>query len=371
MTEAFTPMDVTYTHLCAWKVVGGISIPPNSEDLILASGKDWTYVLASDIDAQCANIDRGQALADLLLQGVFAPEKSGTLEERLIAQIDEIRQARRQKTAGSSVLLFKGTGQVEFCLTGTAREQDDYLLTFDAYDKDAIREKYVHQHRSMQLALALESKSRVRFEQVTTGIYCTRDDGRVLYSFSGLVGRADLTVSSPLSTEQVQSISQRFPVLNADTNLVSTARLFSDMAIYGREPFRAFLAGWNALEILVNKSFKEYENRLFNALNMTLQPVMAALFLAQVRKTLEGKHNLVNRFTLVSAVLLPGQDAADAETDLLAFKSIKKNRDEISHGDAFDEANLPVNELHNLLMKYLAAHAARTTSGISPATLAT
>jgi len=370
MTAVVTSMEVTYTHVCAWKVIGGISVPANSGSQVLASGQDWTYELTNDIDGQCANSDRGMALAGLMLQGLFAPEMAGTMEERLAGQIEEIRQTRRQKIANSSLLLFKGTGLVEFQLSGSAREQDDYLLTFDAYDKDAIREKYAHQHRSMQLALALESSSRVRFEQVTTGIYCTDSTGRTLYSVTFSVGSADATGSSLLSSEQVQSISQRFPVLSADTNLVSTTRLFSDMAIYGREPFRAFLSGWNAQEILINKSFKEYESRYFNALNMALQPEMAALFLAQVRKTLEGKHNLVSRFTLVSAVLLPDQSALEAEADLLAFKRIKKLRDEISHGDDVDETNLPVHELHNLLMKYLAAHAARSISCTSPAALA-
>ncbi len=370
MTAVVTSMEVTYTHVCAWKVIGGISVPANSENQVLASGKGWTYALTNDIDGHCANSDRGLALAGLMLQGLFAPEMAGALEDRLAAQMEEIRQTRRQKTANSSLLLFKGTGLVEFQLSGNAREQDDYLLTFDAYDKNAIRERYAHQHRSMQLALALESSSRVRFEQVTTGIYCTDTTGRTLYSVTFSGGRADLTVSSPLSAEQVQSISQRFPVLSADTNLASTARLFADMAIYGREPFRAFLSGWNAQEILVNKSFKEYESLFFNALNMALQPEMAALFLAQVRKTLEGKHNLVSRFALVSAVLLPEQSASEAEADLVAFKRIKKIRDEISHGDDVDETDLPVHELHSLLMKYLAAHAARSTSCTSPAALA-
>ena len=370
MTAVVTSMAVTYTHICAWKVIGGLSVPANSGSHVLTSGQDWTYELTNDIDEQSANSDRGLALAGLMLQGLFAPEMAGTLEERLAAQMEEIRQTRRQKTANSSLLLFKGTGLVEFQLTGNAREHEDYLLTFDAYDKDAIREKYAHQHRSMQLALALESSSRVRFEQVTTGIYCTDSTGRTLYSVTFSGGRADVTVSSPLSVEQAQSISRRFPVLCADTNLASTARLFSDMAIYGREPFRAFLSGWNAQEILVNKSFKEYESLFFNALNMALQPEMAALFLAQVRKTLEGKHNLVSRFALASAVLLPDQSASEAEADLVAFKRIKKIRDEISHGDDVDEINLPVHELHSLLMKYLAAHAARSTSRTSTAALA-
>lgn len=360
-------MEVMYTHVCTWKIIGGITLPANSKNQVLASGQDWTYELTNDIDGQCAISDRGGALAGLMLQGIFAPEMIGTLEDRLKAQIDEIRQTRRQKTANSTLILFKGTGLVEFQLAGNAREHDDYLLTFDAYDKEAIREKFAHQHRSMQLAISLESSSRVRFEQVTTGTYCTDSTGRTLYSMTFTGGRADLTVSSPLSSEQAQSISHRFAVFSADSKLASTARLFSDMAIYGREPFRAFLSGWNAQEILINKSFKEYEGFFFNAINISLQPDMAALFLAQARKTLEGKHNLVSRFALVSAVLLPEQSASEAQADLLAFKRIKKIRDEISHGDDVDETNLPVHDLHNLLMKYLAAHAARSIKFASPA----
>jgi hypothetical protein len=71
------------------------------------------------------------------------------------------------------------------------------------------------------------------------------------------------------------------------------------------------------------------------------------------------KHNLIDRFTLVSSVLLPSQGAAEAAADLATFKSIKKQRDEIAHGAAFEESRLPVVELSDLLMKYLAAHAAQ------------
>ncbi len=40
---------------------------------------------------------------------------------------------------------------------------------------------------SMQLALALESKTRVRFEEATAGTYCTDAAGHTVYSltFSG------------------------------------------------------------------------------------------------------------------------------------------------------------------------------------------
>ncbi len=129
------------------------------------------------------------------------------------------------------------------------------------------------------------------------------------------------------------------------------------MATYGREPFRVFVSGWAALEILIKKTFREYEERFFSTLTIPHQPDMAALFLDRIRKTMGDKHNLIDRFTLVSSVLLPSQTTADAAADLSTFKRIKQQRDEIAHGAAFDESKLPVSELNDLLMKYLAAHA--------------
>ena len=85
-------------------------------------------------------------------------------------------------------------------------------------------------------------------------------------------------------------------------------------------------------------------------------------FLADIRKTMEGKHSLVDRFTLVSSVLLPTQAAEAAEADLSTFKRIKKLRDEIAHGSTTDEDGLPIDELSKLLLKYLAARTERATS---------
>lgn len=359
MTYAPTPATMTFTHLCAWRVIGGIGMPPSSPAVPLASGAGWSYSLTNDIDAACANSDRGLALAHLTLQGIFGPEKVGTLDDRLAAEVAEIKTTRRQRTSGSPLLLFQGTGQLDITIGQHAQRHADFILTFDAYDKTDIRSRYAHQHRAMQLALALEPKTRVRFEEATSGTFCTSADGSTVYSLNFSGGNADLTVSSPLQPEATASMAARFALFHASADLGSTLRLFADMASYKREPFRVFVSGWAALEILIKKTFKEHEERFFSAMQIPHQPDMAALFLARIRQSMGDKHNLIDRFTLVSSVLLPSQGAAEAAADLATFKSIKKQRDEIAHGAAFEESRLPVVELSDLLMKYLAAHAAQ------------
>lgn len=360
MTPIPTPISMTYTHLCAWRVIGGIGMPPDTDEVPLASGEGWSYSLTRSIDAVCAMADRGLALGHLALHGFFGPAKVGTLEERLASEIEEIRDARRKTIGGYPLLLFNGYGHTDVVVSNTARERNDYILTFDAFDKGAIRHKYVHQHRAMQLALALESKTRVRFDEATSGTYCTNMEGHTVYSLS-FSSSAEATTSSALTLQGSEAVVQRFALLSKSTELASSVRLYADMATYGRESFRVFISGWTALEILIQKTFKEYEERFFSTLSIPHQPEMATKFLARMRQTMSDKHNLVDRFMLVSSVLLPEQDTDAAEADLATFKRIKQQRDEIAHGSAFDESRLPVVELSDLLMKYLTAHATPAT----------
>jgi len=371
MRQSPATVPMTYTHLCAWRVIGGIGMPSDLDTVTLASGEGWSYSLMRDIDKAFAVSDRGAALAFLALQGIFGPAKVGTLEERLAEEIKELQEARRNKTGSYPILLFAATGPVDVTLGNSAQQRDEYVLTFDAFDKAAIRQRFVRQHRAMQLALALESKARVRFDEATVGTYCTNADGHTVYSLSISGGKAEIIVASPLDPEATETVAQRFELLSTSTKLDSAVRLYADMAIYGREPFRVFISGWAALEILINKTFKELEERFFSTLAIPHQPEMSAKFLAAVRRTMEGKHSLIDRFTLVSSVLLPKQAAEAAEADLSAFKLIKKLRDEIAHGSTFDEGGMPIDELSDLLLKYLAADTERTTGAASAPASAT
>ena len=364
MTQPSTVSAMTYTHVRAWLVIGGIGMPQGVDTLPLTSGDGWSFSLEKDIDAACALSDRGAALGHLALQGIFGPAKVGTLDERLADELNEIRQARRNRTGSYPVLLFKALGPVDVSIGNSAQHRADFVLTFDAFDKAAIRQQYVRQHRSVQLALAMESKGRVRFDEITTGTYCTNADGLTVYSLTMTGGNAELIVASPLLPEAADRLHRRAGHLNKSADLESCMRLFADMAIYGREPFRVFNSGWSALEILINKTFRDYEERFFSALQVPHQAELAAMYLDSVRKKMEGKHSLMDRFTMVSAVLLPEQSKEAALADVAAFKEIKQLRDTVAHGSAFDEAGMPVSQLCDLLMKYLAAHTSRAMGAL-------
>jgi len=356
MNQLPSRVSMTFTHVRAWRIIGGIGMPVDSDCMKLAAGGNWSYTLVKTIDDSFEKCDQGMALGHLALQGIFGPAKIGTLEDRLASEVEEIRLARSKKMGGSPLLLFVGNGEIDVSVSEPAQQREDYILTFDAFDKEAIRQQFAHQHRSMQLALTLESKSRVRFDQVATGVYCTNTDGHTVHSLSFALN-AEATVSSALAQDGADTIARRFALLNKSSQLESTVRLFADMATYGREPFRVFISGWTAFEILIKKTFRDYEKKFFGDVQIPHQRELADQFLTRFRETMIKNINVIDQFLVVSSVLLPAQDSDVAENDLSIFKKIKKVRDEIAHGSAFDESRLPVVELSDLLMKYLAAHA--------------
>ena len=131
MTQPSAAIAMTYAHVRAWLVIGGIGMPQGVDALPLTSGDGWSYSLVKDIDAACALSDRGAALGHLALQGIFGPAKVGTLDERLADELNEIRQARRNRTGSYPVLLFEATGPVDVTIGNSAQHREDFVLTFD------------------------------------------------------------------------------------------------------------------------------------------------------------------------------------------------------------------------------------------------
>lgn len=349
-----------FTHVRAWAVMDGIRMPQGETSVVLAATAHGAYSLEQDITEVMHFIDRGQAIGRAMLAGGLLGQSQGTSkEERLQASLAALHEERNRQIGTLPVLLFVAHGEVDVQFDPPLHEDDDKVVSFDAFDKGSVRRQFEHGHRAMQLALALDSGARMRFHEVGGGTYCTMPSGKPFHSISFHMG-AEGSVSRSFMPGSVPSIERRFAMLNRQTELASTVRLFADMAAFGQEPFRAFVSGWTALEILVKKSFKEYESEFYEGLTFPHQPELAQQFLQRARTSLGKAHNVRDQFLAMSAVLLPQQSPADAKADLDAFLTIKKQRDNIAHGGEFDIPRLPLAELNRLLMKYLAAHADRT-----------
>ncbi|MFY9527742.1 MAG: hypothetical protein WAR24_02425 [Candidatus Acidiferrales bacterium] len=121
------------------------------------------------------------------------------------------------------------------------------------------------------------------------------------------------------------------------------------------DPLRSFLAAWSVFEIFVNKAFVAYEASFFDSMLGEGHPDVQRKYLERIRQVMKDKYRLVDRFAAISFQLSP----ATSDEDVKRVLRTKKVRDDLFHGDAVDEANLPVMAIRDLASKYLRLHVER------------
>lgn len=345
-----------YLYSAAWSVIGGISLRDDSQPIELPSSENCRFVLTRDPDSLLANIDQGSAVRHLMLKGLVGQRGEADLTTALKAEIEEIKAKRKKETGCQAVLVVEAHGEIDAALKEPLREHEGFIITFDAVDKQAVKQVHRSEIEAMKLAVAFETEVPSRFAALSEGTYLINEAGKIIHSISLSVTGVEVSVSRSLSTEVVGRISERYAMLKQANNLDSVQRLFSQMADYGTDRLRAFLSGWAALEILIAKLFKTYEQVFLSPLTSAGQPTLRERFLGRIRSVMKDKYRLADKFIAVAAVLFPGADDNAVQEDYEEFCQLKERRDSIFHGDEFSEKDLPVHELTSLFRKYLLAH---------------
>ena len=328
-----------YTYTAAWAVVGGGALQEESQLTVPASSESAQFILTRDPDTLLARVDEASALGLLMFMGGYE-----NFQTALASVIEEIKAERNKKIAAKTVLVFQTHGEIDTSVKEPLREFDTFVGCFDAVDKNSVRQLHQTNIETMKVAVAFESDPPSRFAYLTDGIHLLNDSGKPVYSFTPSMN-LELFRSTPLSEEATNRIRDRYTALNQANDIDSVYRLFSQMAEYGTDRLKAFLLGWAALEILIAKSFKSYEQ----------QPRLRELFLARIKDVMKDKYRLTDKFIAVTAVLFPSIDDAEAQKNYEDFRKLKNLRNSISHGEAFSEKDLPVHELAALLRKYVVA----------------
>jgi hypothetical protein len=116
--------------------------------------------------------------------------------------------------------------------------------------------------------------------------------------------------------------------------------------------YRAFLASWSAVEILVGKLFAEYHARLVADLRNAHQSPGLQVYLNRISTVMDGKYNLADKFAVLTVYL----DDTNSENEVAKFIALKKIRDQLSHGEDIDDAKLPTKDVQSLFDKYIRHH---------------
>ena len=344
-----------YTYASAWSVIGGISLPSDSQPIELSRSDRGRFVLTVDPDSLLATIDRGTAVGYLMLKGFVGQRGQADFPTALASEVEEIKTERRKKAGAQPILVFEVQGEVEASITEPSREHEDFIVAFDVVEKQAIRRAHRGTMEAMKLALAFESEVPSRFAVLSGGVYLTNAAGKTVYSITFSTS-AEGFGSTPLTPEGQDRISARFGSLQQVNDFDQVQRLFSQMADFETDRLKAFLSGWAALEILIAKSFKTYEEVFLSPFRNAGQSTLRERFLQRIKGVMKDKYRLTDKCLAVSAVLFPAVPDTTVQDDLKKFGRLKGLRDSIYHGDEFSEKDLPVHELASLLRRYMLAH---------------
>lgn len=353
-----------YTYTAAWAVVGGISLRDEGLEIVLASSQNAQFILTRDPDTLLARVDEASAVARLLMKGLVGQRGTVDFQIALASEVEEIRAERKKKVGAQAVLVFQGHGEIEASVTEPVREHDTFVLTFDAVEKNSVRQLHETDIEAMKVAVAFESDAPSRFAYLSDGTYLIDGAGKPVYSFSFSMN-AEGFISTPLSEEAAKRIGKRYMALNQEKEIDSVERLFSQMADFDTDRLKAFLSGWVALEILIAKSFKSYEQAFLSPFTNAEQPTLRERFLARIKGVMKDKYRLTDKFIAVTAVLFPDIEDAEAQKNYGDFCKLKGLRDSIFHGEPFSEKDLPVHELAALLRKYAIARIATPNKALN------
>jgi hypothetical protein len=355
-----------YSYSAAWSVIGGISLPTDREPIELCCSKSCRFVLTRDPDSLLGNIERGAAVGRLMLKGLVGQRGTAEFPIALEAEIEEIKAERKKKTGANVVLVVEAYGEIDATIHRPAHELEGFVVTFDAVDKQAVRRAHQPEIDAMKSAVAFDSEVPSRFAALSEGTYLTDEGGKIVYSISFSMS-AEGSVSTNLSTEGSDRISARYSMLKQANDLDSVQRLFSQMADLGTDRLKAFLSGWAALEILIAKAFKTYEQAFLSPLTNAGQPTLRERFLGRIKVVMKDKYRLTDKFMAVAAVLFPAAPDTELQEDYEKFGRLKELRDSIYHGNEFSEKDLPVHDLAALLRKYVLAHIETSVAPSAPA----
>ncbi len=322
-----------YSYSATWAVVGGIALPNDSECFHRAcSLHEFSICADTRSYSLLSNFERGDALARLMLKGMVGQRGATEFPIALEAEIKEIRAERKNKTGAQAVLALEAQGDIAAKFDRPAQEQDGYIITFDAVDKQEVKRAHQSEIEAMKSALAFESDVPSRFAALSENTYLIDELGTIIYSINLSVS-VEMTTSSPLSSDEAKRIGERYGKLRQANDLTSVQRLFSQTADFGMDRLRAFLSGWASLEILIAKSFNAYEQDFLSPLADAGQPVLRERFLGRIRDVMRDKYRLTDKFVAVAAVLFPAVHDAELQEDYAQFCRFKKLRDLIYHGD--------------------------------------
>jgi hypothetical protein len=228
-----------YTFLSA-HAVQGIAHPVGEADVPLFHdpARGIRVFLTADAVAHLHLLNRHLALLSMMLRAMVGNPLGADFPEALTEETAKVARQRSDSIGTNPVVIVEIGGEVEAAIPHNAREIQDFIVCFDAFDKKALKARLASQVSAVLTALRIGTGNPLQFRKISDGSYLTTADGRIVHSASAEAGGLDMYVSHRLSEEQKQRIQADIPLALAAGSLERVLRLHAQSLGKATEPHR-------------------------------------------------------------------------------------------------------------------------------------
>lgn len=256
-------------YIAIYKLRGANKLPEEvgCANLFASQSPAVIAMLTTIPELHFLHIDKSAALGAQLLKGLFAPDQEGTWQERLAAEIEEIKARRAKQTGPGVFLVFDGETDIPTPEFKNRRDTEEFAVSFDAIEKSDIRATFRPAAESVMMALSLSFPQNAdrTIEKLGNVVFLIDPIGdKPLYDFSFQFGEARAYVTSPLTEHAIVETVTLAPKLVAQKGMARPVSLLIDSLEEATDDLQSFISAWSALEIFVNSTFRStYEARWF------------------------------------------------------------------------------------------------------------
>jgi hypothetical protein len=337
-----------YRYTLVYRIYS-MTLPPGTASIILPTGSpQLTAQLTTDVDAACEEIDKYFAIANSFLNAFTGALGPTSLEEALQA----VRRERGRHGVGP-YLVVTSEGDFPWTQSEDATEFEGIIADLHGPGRAALKAQFAPALTRFLAVLYLGTPAMSQPILLSDAGVFPLEDGRVIYPYRPHASaRLELGYQvTPEVVQQLERLAHSSKLLKA---LEPVPALLADATLSDDDPLKAFLSGWCALEILVGKLYLHYEKSFNSALAAATPSPGHQRYLGRMREIMKGRVRVSDKFAVVSAALLP----ASQDGDSVAFKRLKKVRDDLLHGIRVDTSRLPHREpgmlARTIVLAYLA-----------------
>lgn len=263
---------------------------------------------------------------------------------------DEAKWREQTKSSPPYLVILTRLKEPSICKQGYWKQENGKIITYNCFSQTKESLKKLEKKASVlvtALSVSLSSENwPVVFIPVSRDVFAKTNLNQYLEDINFSCS-AEAHVSNQITTDALLEKSNA--ALDFYDKLHPKVGYFFDLAIREKDKLKKFIYLFLILEIHTHNAFKEidYSSKIKELHNLPERVALSAKeFLIDRQK--ESK-SLLQRFIWCSILKWNDIDEKDIET----FKSLKKIRDRLSHGEEVVEDGLPIHQAQALALKIL------------------